>query len=464
MRIPAELITVLNALRNPGRPRLVGGSVRDWLLGLEPKDFDVEVPGMDFEELLRRLEPFGSTDIVGRSFGVIKLRLGGNEYDFSLPRRESKVGAGHRGFAVAPEPNLTDEEALARRDFTVNALAWEPFEGRLIDPFGGEADLRARVLRHTSAAFSEDPLRVLRGFQLAGRFDFKLAEETIPLCRSIHSTYPELAIERVWAEWAKWAEKAEKPSAGLKVLHQTRWLSHFPEIAALDGTQQDPQWHPEGDVWAHTLYCCDALARLTRWRQAGPELRRVLLLAVLCHDLGKVTTTFKTERNGTSRWTSHGHEQASGPLCERFLKRIGAPAEVIDRVKPLVLNHHAHFSGKGGFTLPAVRRLARRLAPSSIEELCVVMRADHDGRPPLYSEEALTRIALLLSQAESMALQDRAPKPLVHGRDLLALGYEPGPKFKWILDAAFEAQLDGAFSDADGGVAWVRSQKFENSP
>ncbi|MDX2185624.1 MAG: HD domain-containing protein [Opitutaceae bacterium] len=460
MRLPQDLVVVLQALRNPGRPRLVGGSVRDWLLGLEAKDFDVEVAGLTFEELHERLAPFGSTDVVGRSFGVIKLRLGGVEYDFSLPRRESKIGAGHRGFAVAPEPNLSDAEALARRDFTINSIAWDPFEDKLIDPYGGEADLRARILRHTSRAFAEDPLRVLRGFQLAARFDFKLADETIPICRAIQPTYPELALERVWGEWVKWAEKAEKPSAGLALLQQTRWLSHFPEIAALQGTHQDPHWHPEGDVFAHTLHCCDALARLTRWRTATPATRRVLMFAVLCHDLGKVTTTAKTERHGTSRWTSHGHEQASGPLCERFLTRIGAPLELAERVKPLVLNHHAHFSGQGSFTLPAVRRLARRLAPSSIEELCVVMRADHDGRPPLYSEEAITRIALLLKQAESMELQDRAPKPILQGRDLISLGFEPGPRFKWVLDAAFEAQLDGAFDDHDTALAWLKNQTF----
>src|SRR5436309_10914542 len=171
LKLPADLRAMLEAVRRVGRPRLVGGGVRDWLLGLAPKDFDVEVAGVDFETLQRTLSPFGATDIVGRSFGVIKVRstASGAEYDFSLPRRESKTGAGHRGFAVAPDPALSDAEAAARRDFTVNAIALDPFSGALIDPHGGQRDLQARVLRHTSAAFGEDPLRVLRAFQLAAR-------------------------------------------------------------------------------------------------------------------------------------------------------------------------------------------------------------------------------------------------------------------------------------------------------
>src|SRR5687768_9290440 len=218
--LPADLRAMLDAVRRIGRPRLVGGGVRDWLAGLSPKDFDVEVGGADFESLHRALAPFGSTDVVGRSLGVIKVRSRetSSEYDFSLPRRESKTGAGHRGFAVEPDPGLSDAEAAARRDFTLNAIAIDPVSGELIDPHHGQRDLAAGVLRHTSAAFIEDPLRVLRAFQLAARFDFTLAPETAALCRSISSTFTELPVERVWGEWEKWAGKATKPSRGLAVL------------------------------------------------------------------------------------------------------------------------------------------------------------------------------------------------------------------------------------------------------
>jgi tRNA nucleotidyltransferase (CCA-adding enzyme) len=261
LTLPSDLRAMLEAVRRIGRPRLVGGGVRDWLLGITPKDFDIEAGGVDFESLHRVLAPFGSTDVVGRSFGVLKVRsrTSGAEYDFSLPRRESKTGAGHRGFAVEPDPTLSDAGAAARRDFTVNAIALDPFTGALIDPYDGQRDLRAKVLRHTSTAFVEDPLRVLRAFQLAARFDFTLAPETAALSRSIAATYPELAVERVWGEWEKWATKAIRPSRGLSVLAETGWLAHFPEVSALAGTPQEPEWHPEGDVFAHTQHCLDAL-------------------------------------------------------------------------------------------------------------------------------------------------------------------------------------------------------------
>lgn len=458
MNLPAELQAALAAVRRAGgRPHVVGGSVRDWLLGLEPKDFDVEVYGLDFDAMGRALAPFGPTDVVGRSFGVLKVRIAGVEYDFSLPRRESKTGAGHRGFAVAPDPALTESEAAARRDFTINAIAWDPFAGRLIDPHGGEADLRRRVLRHTSAAFAEDPLRVLRAFQLAARYELVLAPETAALAAGISSGYPELPVERVWAEWDKWAIKSVRPSRGLAVLRETGWLRHFPEVAALDGLPQDPEWHPEGDVLVHTGHCLDALVQLPFWREGDAAVRRVLSFAVLGHDFGKATTTVRAERRGAMRWTSPGHEAAGGPIAEAFLRRIGAPQAIVETVPPLVVNHLAHHHGRQDFHDSAVRRLARRLAPATIEQLVTVMEADHLGRPPRGSPETLQRIRQLQDAAQRLALRDAAPRPLLRGRHLQAAGLAPGPQFKPILDAAFEAQLDGAFADEAGALVWLEN-------
>jgi tRNA nucleotidyltransferase (CCA-adding enzyme) len=460
MRLPADLQAMLGAVRRVGRPRLVGGGVRDWQLGIEPKDFDIEVAGIDFEQLHRALAPYGATDIIGRSFGVIKVRSAatGEEYDFSLPRRESKTGAGHRGFAVAPDPALSDAEAAARRDFTINAIAYDPFTGELIDPFGGQADLRARVLRHTGPAFAEDPLRVLRGFQLAARFDFSLAPETAALCRRIANTFSELPVERVWGEWEKWAVKSAKPARGLAVLEETGWLRHFPEIAALRDTPQDPAWHPEGDVFTHTQHCLDALAALDAWQGADARRRRLLMFAVLAHDFGKPATTAFAERRGVRRWISPGHEAAGGPLADRFLRRIGAPLELDAPVRALVVHHLAHHQGKdGAFSDAQVRRLARKLAPATIDDLALVMMADSQGRPPLDSPEPLALIARLQTQAHALALTQSAPRPLMLGRHLLELGRPPGPDFKRVLDAAFEAQLDGAFVDEAGGVEWLQN-------
>ena len=458
LTLPADLRAMLEAVRQVGRPRLVGGGVRDWLLGLAPKDFDVEVGRVDFETLQRTLAPFGATDVVGRSFGVIKVRsrATGEEYDFSLPRRESKTGAGHRGFAVAPDPELSDAEAAARRDFTVNALACDPCTGEIIDPHGGRADLAARVLRHTSDAFVEDPLRVLRGMQLAARFDFSLAPETAALCRSIAATYTELPLERVWGEWEKWAAKSVRPSRGLTVLEETGWLRHFPEIAALRGTPQEPEWHPEGDVFTHTQCCLDALVALPEWIASDPLRRRLLMFAVLAHDFAKPATTRREEKRGAMRWTSPGHEAAGGPIAIAFLRRIGALRELDAPVSALVINHLAHHHGQAEFSDTSVRRLARRLAPATIAELAAVMRADSNGRPPLTSPETHARIDRLEARARALLFENLAPKPILQGRHLLALGRAPSPDFSRILHAAFEAQLDGAFTDEAGGVARLR--------
>lgn len=456
MKLPDELLAVLRAVRAVGRPRLVGGCVRDWLLGLDPKDFDVEVAGADYETLLRILAPFGTPDLVGRSFGVIKLRLGGAEYDFSLPRRESKTGAGHRGFAVAPDPTLSDAEAAARRDFTINAIAYEPLDETFIDPHGGRADLQARVLRHTSAAFAEDPLRVLRGMQFAARFDLSLAPETATLCRHIVGCFHELPLERIWGEWEKWAVKSSVPSRGVAVLEQTGWIAHFPEIAALAGLPQEPEWHPEGDVLIHTKLCLDALVRLPEWTKSDLPRRRYLMFAVLAHDFGKAATTVQAERRGTLRWLSPGHEEAGVAPTESFLQRIGAPLELVEWVRPLVLHHLAHHHGQPEFTDSAVRRLARKLAPASIDDLCTVMWADHLGRPPLVSADTEGRIRALRDRARALAVHDAAPRPLILGRHLLELGLAPGPSFKPILAACAEAQLEGAFTDEAGGRVWLK--------
>ena len=458
MKIPPPLHAALTALRSAGgRPRLVGGCVRDWQLGLEPKDFDVEVYGLDYEAMGRALAAFGPTDLVGRSFGVLKVRIGDNEYDFSLPRRESKTGAGHRGFAIAPDPALTEAEAAARRDFTVNAIAYDPLEDRILDFHHGVDDLRKKILRHTGPAFTEDPLRVLRAFQFAARFKFTVAPDTASLCRSISDTYAELPIERVWGEWDKWAAKSSQPSLGLVVLKQTGWLKHFPEIAALDGLPQEPEWHPEGDVFIHTGCCLDALAGLDSWQNGTPASRRLLSLAVLAHDFGKAGTTKQAERRGKLRWTSPEHEAAGGPLAETFLRRIGAPLEVIEYVRPLVVNHLLHHDGPAEYRDTTVRRLSRKIAPATLDDLIAVMRADHLGRPPLVSAETEKRLGFFRASAQRLALEHASPKPIVLGRHLISLGRSPGPEFKPALDDAFESQLDGAFSDEAGGIEWLKS-------
>lgn len=464
MQLPDDFKHALTALRRIARPRLAGGCVRDFLLGLPPKDFDVEVKGITFEQLHATLAPFGATDVVGRNFGVVKLRLDSGDYDFSLPRRESKTGSGHRGFAVTPDPFLSDADASARRDFTINSITCDPFTGELFDPHGGQHDLRNRLLRHTSQAFTEDPLRVLRAFQFAARFNLTLAPETATLCRSIAPAFHELPSERIWGEWEKWATQSTHPSRGLTVLEETGWLIHFPEIASLRNCPQDPEWHPEGDVFTHTQHCCDALVNLPEWRDAPPARRRILLFGVLAHDFGKPATTAQSEVRGRLRWRSLGHESAGGPLADNFLRRLGAPHSIMERVRPLVVLHLAHHHGGGGeFTDTHIRRLARKLHPATIDDLCAVMIADSLGRPPLTGPETLVLIEKLRTRAHQLSIRIAPPRPILLGRHLIALGHAPGPHFTAILDAAFEAQLDGAFSDEATALIWL-SDYLRNFP
>jgi tRNA nucleotidyltransferase (CCA-adding enzyme) len=453
--IPAGLRQILAGTAELGQAYLVGGCVRDWLLGRPHKDFDIEVFGLGYEGLARALRRWGRTDLVGRSFGVIKLTTErGETYDFSIPRRDSKVAPGHKGFTVELDPAITPREAAARRDFTINALMFDPRRAELLDFFGGQEDLRRGLLRHTSAAFVEDPLRVLRGMQFAARFDFAVEPGTAALCRSIQAGYRELAVERVREEWFKWAEKSIRPSAGLRFLEAAGWLVHFPEVDALRGVPQDPEWHPEGDVFVHTNHCLDALVTLPGWQAADAETRVVLSLAVLAHDFGKVSTTREEMRDGRRRIVSPGHEEAGGPLAEAFLQRINAPNAVRERVRPLVTEHLAHLQCG---TDRAVRRLARRLMPESIGHLAILITADQFGRPPR-PRETSAGLRELEERSAALQLQASAPQPILLGRHLIELGLRPGPQFGEILGAAFDAQLEGAFFDLGQALAWLAAR------
>jgi tRNA nucleotidyltransferase (CCA-adding enzyme) len=240
-----------------------------------------------------------------------------------------------------------------------------------------------------------------------------------------------------------------KPSLGLAFLRDCEWLEPYPEIQALIGMPQDPRWHPEGDVFVHTCHCLDAMARLPEWQNADENSKIVLMFAMLTHDFGKATTTI-VAADGIS---SAGHESASAPLAESFLNRIGAPLYVRERVAPLVVNHMFHTEI---VTDRSVRRLARRLAPESVESLAILMTADSMGRPPR-PPQVPAIVESLRAKAAELDVQANAPKPILQGRYLIERGLRPGPDFSPILDAAFEAQLDGAFNDVDGALAWLRN-------
>ena len=426
--------------------------MRDAQFGRPVKDFDIEVFGVDYPVLLRALARWGRVDAVGRSFGVVKLSLrDGEQYDFSLARRDSKVGPGHRGFEVEFDPSITPEEASSRRDFTINSLMFDPHRGEILDFHGGLRDLRERRLRHTGPAFVEDPLRVLRGMQFVGRFDLTADPSTVELCRSIAGSQPELAVERIREEWWKWASRSVAPGRGLRFLSDCGWLAHYPELVAMQGVPQDPEWHPEGDVWTHTLHCLDALVTQPGWIEADEMTRQVLMFAVLLHDVGKATTTVRELREGRERIVSPGHDSEGGPMAASFLARLRVPLAFAPRVVPLVESHMAHLQAPSA---RAIRRLARRLEPARILELAEVMTADASGRPPRPRGRPAA-VEALVESAEALDLQASAPRPILQGRHLVARGLHPGPAFSRILRAAFEAQLDGEFHDEGGACRWL---------
>ena len=442
VKVVAELVK-----RAGGRALLVGGCVRDELLGLEPKDFDIECFGISGQDLQRALEAEFELDLVGISFGVIKLKH--LEIDVAMPRRETKLGLGHRAFGVEYDPTLTIEEASARRDFTVNAIYRDPLTDEILDPWNGRADLEKRILRHVSPHFVEDPLRVLRGMQFVARFDLTPAPETIEICRGM--TPEGLASERLFSEWEKLLTQGVKISKGLNFLKDVGWVKYYPELERLIGCKQDPEWHPEGDVWNHTLCCLDAFAAMRDEGRGTRDEDLVVGLAVLCHDFGKpACTSYDPVKK---RIRSLGHDEEGVEPTLSFLRRLTNEERLLREVPPLVRLHMRPFAmWRDKSSDGAIRRLAAKVV--RIDRLIRVAAADDAGRPPFPSEPE--PLKWLVEQAERLRVADSAPKPLVRGRDLIALGMKPGVEFGRILKAAYEAQLDGKFADLEGGLAYVR--------
>lgn len=444
-----------------GRALLVGGCVRDAVLGrmegepVAPKDIDIEAYDLTPEQLTAALAATGGkVDEVGASFGVVKVALDGEDFDVTLPRRDSKTGDGHRGFDVTVDHTLTEVEACGRRDFTINAMSWDPATGDLLDPYAGAADLDDRVLRHTTDAFGDDPLRVLRGVQFAGRFDMAFAPETAQVCRDLTERYHELSTERVWGEFAKVATKARRPSASLAALHESGWERHFGELAACRDVPQDPRWHPEGPVHVHLAEAADAAVVESERLGLDDDERTTVVLGAMLHDFGKAT---HTQTDG-DKITSHGHAGAGAEPARAFLNRIGAPRRHIDRIVPIVETHMAVAGPDGRDPSPrAVRRMIRRLGGEKGPGLrlwAAVVAADHAGRGTASGPnpaEAWLRVAAGLGEDP-----DRPRAGLLTGKHLIAAGMKPGPEFTPLLAEALRAQDDGEFTDEAGALAWLR--------
>lgn len=366
-----------------GKPYIVGGAPRDKLVGKPVKDYDFEVYGVHPDRLKQHLSALGDVKNVGKSFGVFKLNHGGEEFDVAVPRREHQTGPKHTDVEVEHDPHMPMSEAASRRDFTINSMMWDPFTGHVHDPHGGVPDLlHNKTLRHTDPkAFSQDALRVLRGAQFAARFGLKVDPETLKLMQDARHKLHALPPSRVGEEWNKLLIKGQKPSLGMDVMKASGALETLhPELHALEGIPQDPEYHPEGDVWTHTKNVVDRAAEITR--DHAPEDRKAIMYAALLHDIAKPHMTEKTPEG---RITSHGHEEKGREIVDEIFQeqfetkgnkhlRPHVASLVGHHLRPTLLHQSPKVSDK------AIRKLAKSLHPASIENLVRLAHADHTGR------------------------------------------------------------------------------------
>jgi tRNA nucleotidyltransferase (CCA-adding enzyme) len=445
MKVEKSIEKISNYLNKHGaKAIIVGGSVRDYLLNKEPKDFDIEVYGISLEKLQDLLSRFGKVMIVGKSFGVLKLFLDDEVYDFSLPRREKKIASGHRGFEVICDENLEYKEAFKRRDFTINAIGYDIEKSSFIDVYGGIRDLEKRVLRVVDEkTFVEDPLRVYRAIQFVARFELEVEPKTKELLKLMVSRgdLEELPKERVFEEFKKLLLKAKKPSIGFNLLKEIGALKYFPELKAIVGVEQDLTYHPEGDVWTHTLKALDALEK--------KDLK--LSLAVLCHDLGKAVTTEVIDGKITSR----GHEEAGVDIAESFLRRLTDDKKLIEGVLPLV---RWHFAPSAFYKQKAKNKAIRRLSTKvNIKELVEVAKADFFGRGTKEAKSGIFKAGeWLLKKAKELSVENSPPKPFVRGSDLIDMGLKPSPLFKKLLEEVYQKQLDGKIKSKEEALEFLK--------
>ncbi|MEQ1763330.1 MAG: HD domain-containing protein [Pyrinomonadaceae bacterium] len=465
LEIVSELARIVAA--ENGRAMLVGGCVRDELMGMAPKDWDLEIYGVEPSRLRLLLEEFATVqglevNAVGEAFTVYKI---GSELDVALPRRERKVARGHKGFVVEGDPSMSFEEACSRRDFTVNAILKDPLTGEIVDPFNGRGDIDKKILRYVSDdSFSEDSLRVLRASQFAARLEFDIAPETVELCKTIDVT--DLPKERIWGELEKLLMCAREPGRGLRWLYDLGVVNQlFPELAALVGVPQEPEWHPEGNVDVHTMMVADEARKLID--DLDYPRKVAVMLGAVCHDLGKPPTTEFVD----GRTRSLGHDEAGVEPTISFLDRLGIHTlhgfDVREQVIQLVRYHlkpGMYYKSKSPVGDGAFRRLARKVEPDLLYR---VAKADSLGRNPdwLPPEKRFGSEAQewFIERVRELQVEKKAPEPILMGRHLIELGLTPGREFKQILNAVYERQLDGEITSLDLAIEAAKHLGSENS-
>lgn len=412
-----------------GRAYYVGGFVRDGLMGVECKDIDIEVYGLPPARLRAVLAEFGEAYDRGASFGVLGLRHSG--IDIAMPRTESCTGGRHTDFDVVVDPFLPPERACRRRDFTINAMLWNVLSGEILDFYGGREDLKRRVIRCVCPeTFVEDALRVFRACQFAARLGAEIAPETRALCASMDVRL--LSVERVFGETEKALMKADAPSTYFRELRRMGHLREFfPELEGTIGVPQNPRFHPEGDVFEHSMLVLDAAAGL-RARATHPL---EFMLAALLHDLGKCVAT---QRQEDGRITAYGHEVLGMELVERQLRRITNS----ERRIRLVCNHvELHMRPNMLCFAQSKKKKTRQLFDASLcpNDLILLSRADASGKlDEPYREETEAWLRMRLEDYE-----ERLKQPMVTGEDLVRAGFAPGKEFGALLRRARMLHFSG---------------------
>jgi tRNA nucleotidyltransferase (CCA-adding enzyme) len=424
-----------------GQVFMVGGAVRDLLLAVPVYDIDLEVHMISLEKLASILSTFGPVSYVGKSFGILKLHsthLG--LLDWALPRSDSSG----RKPEVTVDPYMGIENALRRRDLTINALAINLTTGELIDPFCGYQDIVTRTLRSPDVNFfTEDPLRFFRVMQFISRLQMLPDRALNSVCATMDIST--VSVERIELEYEKLLLKSEKPSLGIRWLAGINRLAELlPELDATYFTPQEYEWHPEGTVFEHSMQTVDAAARFS---YDSEQQKLCVLYAALLHDVGKATTT--TYSNGRIR--SLGHDDAGAPLAKALLKRITRKNYIIDTVPILVKNHMQPFNlSAQNSSLAAYKRLALRLAPrTNIKELVDVARADKQGRNKLKGhplEICLPSLDIFIERAQAAGVFMHPEKPLLQGKDVEDL-VQPGPLMGKALHYAYDVQINKNIQD-----------------
>ena len=404
INLPFILETILNHLQEIGaKPILVGGCVRDHFLNIPIKDYDIEVFNIKtYEILAQTLKMFGKVHLVGKSFGVIKLQVSSYEFDFSIPRLETKIDLGHKGFEIELNPNLSFKEAAKRRDFTINALGYDYCKKDFIDCYDGFYDLKNKELKHINdKTFVEDPLRVYRAIQFASRFEFTLNEKTKILCKKLvdEKALDELAKERVFEELKKLFLKSSKPSIGFTLIKELGIINHFFH-------NHNKLFLKENFIlyWNKLLSSLDKMSKL----KTNDEKRDIILfLAIIC---------FKVNNKKDVLF---------------FLEKVTVEKKLIDEVISICLNNSIDFISF--YKNPNLAFLKRLSLNVNIENLCLVYLAISNSEKEIY---------FLLEESKKLDINNKKFQALIQGKDLVDLGFKAGKEFKNILDFAFNLQID----------------------